>query len=180
MPRPSDTCPLACRNPVHLRRRAQRAEEAVERLERRLENVRTRLNDERAALIAYLESPQHDYDQLLSAEEFVGRAVRGMSTRHQTCQTCGGFSRKALDDLLAPALREMRIPLGLPAPEPLDDRAGPWPVRPGERYYGGNIVRPYEKTQSEVEEPLRSLSGLNQTATWRPPHWNAATGLSEW
>ena len=154
----------ASRTEIHQRRRAQRAEVEAERLRDEVARQREEADDMRRALTTYLSGPEHHYDLLRGAETLITEAIRQMAARHKTCHACGGFSRAALDDLLGPALRALRDDLGLPDPDDLDERAGPWPVQPGQGYYAGRVMQPYQRTSNKTAAPAQ---------TWRPPHWHS-------
>ena len=159
-------------NAMHLRRRAQRAEDEARSLRIELAQLQDAIAEERAALIAYVNSLAHAYDitQLLQA---TGRdTVREMAERHQSCTTCGGYRREMWDAMLAPTLEAMREAMGLPAP---DGEAAPsWPVAPGARYHRGDILRPFLTRDEEAAQAARQRAFAAQMAR------EDRAGLSGW
>lgn len=147
--------PTHDRNTVHYRRRAQRAEAELSKTKQALRTLQAEIAAERASLNDYLNSDRHTYDLMLGAQTCVAKAVRAMSLQHLSCEQCGGFSRKALDHLLEPTLIRMRKALDVPepelVPEPVANRAGDWPVRPGQTYFRGTILRPFRTPEEEAE-----------------------------
>lgn len=147
---------------MHMRRRAQRAEGALAEARDTLARERAAIAEERAALLAYLDGPEHDYDLLLAAQTRIARELRALSEDYKTCGRCGGFTREALDALLAPALEARRDALGLPPPDSLDERVGAWPVKPGADFHNFRSVHRFIGAE-ERERHLR------EARAYRPP-----------
>lgn len=109
--------------------RAEEAEEMAEAAEARAAAVYHEMKAERAALIAYIESPEWERDLLILARDRVRAELLNLAAKRQSCPSCGsfgrGFSEHFLQAEIEAITREHNLPFTprLPSPD--------WPVRMG-------------------------------------------------
>ena len=109
--------------------RAEEAEEAADAADARAASIYHEMKAERAALIAYIESPAWERDLLILARDRVRAELLCVSAKRQSCPSCGSFGRgfheHFLQDEIEAITREHDLPSTprLPPPD--------WPVRMG-------------------------------------------------
>ena len=94
-----------CRATRRLRTRLRVMTEQVEALEAELRDVRADIADERAALNAYLSSPEAELAQMQAAQELVQSAALDAVRRHAQCPECGGLGRGMTQNLLGDQIK---------------------------------------------------------------------------
>lgn len=134
-----------CAYTASLRRRARAAEGALAemRAERDAANalcdaVIARTDKERAALIAFVSSPEWERELLIMARDKVRAEFTQMIEERRSCSACGGFGRGVYDGLLSGAIDAISQAHGL---EPAGERGAiDWPSRMGGVSKGGRLL----------------------------------------
>lgn len=125
-----------CALTAALRKRTQAAEAKAEVAEAKAEYADERaakfyheMEAERAALTAFLESPEWKRDLLILARDLVRQELLALSETHQSCGQCGSFGRGFQESFLKDAIEQIGRAHDLPwvpALPPPD-----WPVQMG-------------------------------------------------
>jgi hypothetical protein len=138
--------PDHCRATYRLRVRAREAEAqaAAARAETaeiyaEMRALRADIRTERAALTAFIESPEWHRDLLALARDRVRAELLSLSTARKSCVECGSFGRGVYDDFLRAeidAITRAHCLVPEHALDPID-----WPVRMGSHTRHGRALR---------------------------------------
>ena len=140
-------------------RQAKREREARRDADDHADFMSHSVTAERAALTAYLESPDWARECLIFAQEALREEMAALAVTRQTCRSCGGFGRGAYADFFTAAIAALTEQHDLP---PVEGRPAPdWPLVPGQRFYKGGMLDGSWLTPAEDGSKARKLSTRN-------------------